>query len=147
MKRTSLILSISVAIILGCKPQQNTEASVADDPTPVSSIPDDFRVFYDRFHQDTNYQIEHISFPLKGLPANADTLSNPDFYWQSASWKWHRPMDPNLSGYERQWSAVSDDMIMETIVQKASGIGMERRFAKMDDEWMLIYYAGMNPIR
>ncbi|MCB0664603.1 MAG: hypothetical protein KDC80_02220 [Saprospiraceae bacterium] len=141
-----IILSISVILIaFSCK-QAPTGADVSQEEE-VSSIPDEFRAFYDRFHEDTSYQIDHITFPLAGLPANADTLSTPVYHWKRDNWRWHRAIDPNLTGYERAWQLLTDEMIVETIIQTTSGIGMERRFAKIDDEWQLIYYAAMNPMK
>ena len=110
-------------------------------------IPSDFEEFYDRFHSDTVYQIEHIVFPLSGIPANADTLENvTSFRWEKESWRWHRHIDSSLTGFEQEWKILSPEMIVEKITQKSAGFGMMRRFAKMDNQWMLIYYAAMNPI-
>lgn len=130
-----------------CKPTSTTAPGLEEDQQETTTVPADFRTFYDRFHTDTLYQMDHISFPLAGLPANADTLTSPSFYWKADHWKWHRPIDPDLTGYERQWQVVSDEMVIETIVQTTTGIGMVRRFAKMGNDWSLIYYAGMNPMR
>lgn len=144
----SFVISVftSVLIFSGCKNDKTplAQATASDDAVEV---PDDFRLFYDRFHEDTSYQSDHIIFPLDGLPANADTLAQgADFKWPKENWRWHRPMDPKLTGYSRQWEVLSPEMIVENIVETTSNIGMMRRFAKMGDEWMLIYYAGMNPI-
>lgn len=152
LKRTKTLFLISlvgVALIMSCSssPKLEETTSESSDVAPVeTTIPADFEDFYERFHSDTNYQMAHIVFPLSGLPANADTLQAQDFKWQKDSWKWHRAMDETLSGYERSWQVISDEMISETIVQTSVGIGMTRRFAKVGGEWNLIYYAGMNPV-
>ncbi len=148
MRARFIIFAFFIAVLIqsGCKNNQEGNSQVLSGDE-VSQVPDDFRVFYDRFHTDTNYQITHIVFPLDGLPANADTLEeNEIFHWQKETWRWHRPMDPNLSGYERQWEVLSPSLITEKIVEKTSNIGMVRRFAHMGDDWMLIYYAAMNPL-
>lgn len=148
MKRIVLVLTGTLTLMFASCQQQKTEGAVMAptiEEEPV--IPADFRAFYDKFHTDTNYQKEHITFPLSGLPANADTLSYNDFRWNAENWKWHRNIDPSLTGYDREWQMVTDEMVIETIIQQTSRIGMERRFAKMDNGWMLIYYAGMNPMR
>ena len=110
-------------------------------------VPDDFETFYQRFHTDSLYQMEHISFPLAGLPAHADSLEDVrSFFWQKDAWVLHRAYDERLTGFERNRRKFGPDIIVETIVQKDTDIGMMRRFAKMDDEWMLIYYAAMNQL-
>lgn len=135
-------------MIIACKPASvDTNASTTAEEMAVVEIPEDFRLFYDRFHSDTTFQLEHIVFPLSGLPANADTLTpGTNFKWEKEGWRWHRPVDPTLTGFEREWQMLSRELISETISQKAAGFGMRRRFAKMDTDWMLIYYAGMNPL-
>ncbi|NND32898.1 MAG: hypothetical protein HKN76_09925, partial [Saprospiraceae bacterium] len=78
----------------------------------------------------------------------ADTLApGSSFRWQRENWRWHRPIDPALSGFEREWQILNQDMIIERITQKTAGFGMMRRFAKMDEQWMLIYYSAMNPVK
>ncbi len=147
INRSFIIFVVSsVLIFSGCK-HNNTALAQATASDEVVEVPDDFRLFYDRFHEDTSYQSDHIIFPLDGLPANADTLSqDDDFKWVKENWRWHRTMDPQLTGYSRNWEVLSPVMIVESIVEMTSNIGMIRRFAKMGDEWMLIYYAGMNPL-
>ncbi len=148
MMNKSFIISVftSVLIFSGCK-NDNTTLAQATSSDDAIEVPDDFRLFYDRFHEDTSYQSDHIIFPLDGLPANADTLTQgEDFTWVKENWRWHRTMDPKLTGYARHWEVLSSGMIVENIVETTSNIGMIRRFAKMGDEWMLIYYAGMNPV-
>jgi len=145
MKTISFIIGM-LALGLGCNPQaQSTENRENVDGDETIEIPEDFQAFYDAFHSDTAYQIDHIAFPLSGLPANADTLSEPEGWkWQREDWKWHKPIDPTLTGYERRWEIIGSDLVDETIIQQASGYGLRRRFGKMDGGWMLIYYAGMN---
>ena len=113
------------------------------------ALPEDFIAFYQQFHDDSSYQMAHIMFPLAGVPANVDTLSTDakKFRWQLADWKIHRPFDQSLTGYTKSYSKFEEGIVIETIAQKQVGVGMERRFAKVDEEWMLIYYAGMNYLK
>lgn len=152
MKKSYFIFFIISGVLFsGCKnvssDQQLEEQELAAETDEVIEVPDDFKSFYRQFHQDTAFQIAHISFPLEGIPANADTLASRDqFRWQKNSWKWHRPIDPDLTGYEQHWQVITKEMVVERIIEKTSRIGMTRRFAKMDNEWMLIYYGAMNPM-
>ncbi len=107
--------------------------------------PDDFEVFYEQFHSDSTFQIDHIQWPLEGLPAHADTLSNPaSFRWQKETWVLHRPFNTSLTGFSKSMSSMGDGLMVEKIVHEEGGFRMERRFAKIDDEWKLIYYAALN---
>jgi len=51
--------------------------------------------------------------------------------------------DPN-GDYTRELLALDSSIVIEKIRLKNNEFGMERRFAKSNDEWYLIYYAAMN---
>ncbi len=107
-----------------------------------------FESFYHKFHRDSAFQMGHITFPLEGLPPMGDTISDRSaFRWQREQWVLHRDLSDELSGYDRDRTIFGEDIIVETIIQKDTDVGMERRFAKMDGDWMLIYYAAMNPVK
>jgi hypothetical protein len=114
----------------------------------VDTLPDDFVAFFDRFHTDSAYQMEHIMFPLEGLPTSTgdgDTLTTTRYFWQKADWKiHHRFTDP---GHDfEQWYEVLNDRVIEHWIQmKGTNLYMKRRFAKLADGWHLIYYQGLRP--
>lgn len=106
----------------------------------------DFDEFYLRFHRDTAYQAAHITFPLEGLPSNADstTIAEGTFRWQRADWVAHKLIDDKE--FTREFNGVGDMIIVENIRHNSGEYGMVRRWAKMDGEWYLIYYIGLNRI-
>src|SRR5690606_39402780 len=107
----------------------------------------DFDTFYMRFHRDTAYQMAHITFPLEGLPPDAvnATESLESYRWQRADWQPHQLFnDPD---YARTFRNKDDLMIEETLRHKSGEFGMLRRFAKMGDDWFLIYYAAPNRLK
>ena len=107
-----------------------------------------FEVFYAKFHQDSLFQMERITFPLEGLPANADStaLSNNNFRWQKEDWQMHKPFDSKNGEYEIKFSSFGEDLIIEKVMHKSGNYGMLRRFARISGEWHLIYYAGFNRV-
>ncbi len=118
------------------------------DPATATSDTSDFEAFYQQFHTDSTFQLERTIFPLSGLPANADslTLSKNDYKWTKDNWVLHRPFDSTLTGFEHKLTELGEGMILETFLQKDTRMAMERRFAIVDGNWHLIYYAGMNPV-
>lgn len=122
---------------------QNTELSNTEE----ERLPADFESFYIKFHDDSLYQIEHVLFPLRGLPTNADsaTVMSGNFQWQKKAWKMHQPFNSAKGAYTRDFLNLGD-VITEEIYTK-DGFGMQRRFMKTDDEWFLIYYSAMNKMR
>lgn len=149
-----LLLLFGLGFLVACQnAPSNTETTLALAEQKTSTIGDtsmaSFREFYKRFHQDSLYQIEHIIFPLEGLPDNADSINfvKNDFRWKLENWKMHRPFDFEFSDFKRQLEPISDQLVVERIVHQTGQMGMMRRFSRLGDDWYLIYYAGMNRIK
>jgi len=140
MNKFSLFLF--VLMLFSCGNQ--VEEQVVETTTPDAN---DFETFYNQFHNDSVYQIEHVLFPLQGLPTNADTtvLRNRNFYYQKEDWVMQNHL-PENSDFQSNLTAIDSALVIERILHESGQFAMERRFAKMDGEWMLIYYAGVNRI-
>jgi len=132
----------------GCKSfAKKADEQIATD-SAVDTLPYDFVYFFDRFHADSAYQKEHIIFPLEGLPnSNGDTLANSSerYFWQREKWQLHRPFTDPSQQFEQWFEILGDRVIEHWIWMKGTNLFLERRFAKLNDGWYLIYYAGMRP--
>ena len=55
-------------------------------------LPADFVTFYEKFHQDSSYQMAHIIFPLEGYPAQVDSaiMAEGTFRWYAETWRMHK---------------------------------------------------------
>ena len=117
----------------------------ADSP---QAMPAGFADFFEQFHRDSIYQMAHITFPLEGIPANADsaTVAGDSFRWPAATWVLHRPFNDMDGQFSRQFIPMSDDFVIEQIKGVNDQYGMQRRFSRREDGWYLIYYAGMNQL-
>ena len=126
----------------------NRSAENAETVAPSSGdvLPEGFAEFYQRFHQDSAWQMAHITFPLEGLPDNAgeEVIRSGNFRWQKKDWKIMQPVDYQMSEFRRDFIPLTDKMVVERIIHKSGQFGMVRRFAVIAGEWHLIYYAGMN---
>jgi hypothetical protein len=122
-------------------PVEETEEYVADEGMPAG-----FLAFYQQFHDDSLYQLEHVIFPLQGIPAEADSasLADANFRWQRENWILHRPIEESGTDFARSFKKITDEMVIENITVANGQYGMQRRFSKSGDDWYLIYYAGMN---
>jgi len=140
MKYKILLLLLPFVVFPACQSKK---------ATPGKAGKTDFDAFYERFHADSLYQMAHINFPLPGMPDHADSLTNvADFRWQKEDWIMHRPIDlSEKSGFKREFSVVGEDLINETVYHTSGRFAMERRFAKIGNEWYLIYYAGMHAVK
>lgn len=114
------------------------------------TLPGDFVEFYNRFHTDSQFQMDHINFPLEGLPEAAgdeDTIITDRFFWQRENWKLHHHFTDPSNQFEH-WYEVLDERIIEHWIQmKGTNLVMRRRFARLDDEWFLIYYSALRPVK
>mgnify|MGYP000188651632 CR=1 FL=1 len=130
MWSTFLIISL-----FSCKDKNETPQDI------YVEIPEDFVEFYDKFHSDTIYQIEHIHFPLEGIPAmsKGTDLEGFSFWWERDGWKYHKPFDAMDGTFTRDFSNFAG-IITETIRDNSGQFTMVRRFSKMDGEWKLIFY-------
>lgn len=140
---------ILVPVILdSCKNKEApAEATQSEEATP-DTLPDDFVAFYDRFHTDSQYQMDHIIFPLEGLPASTgedDTVMTQRFFWQRDGWKKHSHFTDPSNQFEHWYQVLDERIIEHWIKMKGTNLVMRRRFAKLDDEWFLIYYSGLRP--
>lgn len=149
---TMLIFSISW---ISCGGKQN-DADKAYEPNlevtsddSTTELPDDFVKFYDQFHADENYQLDHITWPLRGLPDKADSVvvNQNDFFYLKEGWKMHHKLHDPEGIFDHYFAIVDPKLIIEKIEMNTTNLSMERRFAKMDGEWMMIYYIGMNPVK
>ena len=138
-------LPISILLFFCCtngsKESTGTSSSTSDE-----ALPDGFAAFYQQFHYDSAFQMEHIIFPLEGLPDNADaeTIQSGNFRWEKENWHLMQPVDYQMSEYQRDFIPLTKEMVMERIIHKGGEFGMVRRFAVISGEWHLIYYAGVN---
>lgn len=111
-------------------------------------LPSEFMKFYMQFHTDSLYQVEHILFPLDGLPPNADsvTIADKTFKWTAEDWQIHHPFSNANEAFKQEYLSVDDNTVIEYIIDNSTGFGMERRFSNLGNEWYLIYYEAMNSL-
>ncbi len=138
-----VILALTFLLLPSCK----NEVKLPKDE--AQGLTEDFVQFYDKFHNDSVYQMAHIQFPLEGYPSGslADSIKDvASFRWTADKWVMHRPMEANDSLYSRQFEQPMPIMVNEVIIDKKTKYGMMRRFLKRDSEWQLIFYSDMNRI-
>jgi len=154
--RTVIGIIIGMALILAFQKIMNDGGEkVVEEENPLvvdgklteeAEIPKDFVAFYTQFHEDSLFQIKHITFPLEGLPPNADTLTMQmqDFRWAKDKWRMHHLPDEKNIDMEKKWVKLGDKVIVEMIQLNETKMAMQRRFAKTSMGWALTYYAAPN---
>ncbi|MBK9150518.1 MAG: hypothetical protein IPM26_05765 [Saprospiraceae bacterium] len=139
--RSSLLVAALVIALSACR--QNSVQNHAGGNIPVYES-QEFQDFYEKFGTDSVYQMEHIVFPLEGMPALQDTsdVIPVDFKWQRESWIMHKPYDDMNGTFTREFIDFKG-IVIEKIADHSGRYSMERRFSKLPDGWHLIYYRAM----
>ena len=129
-----------------CKNNTEQPATAKTTDADAPALPEGFADFYQKFHSDSLYQVEHIVWPLEGLPNNADsaTVAAKTFRWGPEDWRMQHQFDFQVSEYKREIVPLTETIVMERILHQSGQFGMVRRFAIIGGEWHLIYYAGVN---
>ncbi len=137
------ILFSFIALSFWCCDRKTSNSLTA---VPLEETTKDFRTFFEKFHTDSLYQLQHLSDPVTGIPAMVqdESLLDGSYVWPRDEWTIHKPFNNIGDEYERTYIVSNKNLITETIRHKVSNFAMERRFVKENGEWYLSYYAGMN---
>lgn len=136
-----LLFILALLLFFSCGPKEKKAAT-------AGNLPEDFTTFYQRFLTDSLYQIEHIVFPLEGIPDNADSaiVAGGGFRWQKENWVMHKLVDPADSDFDIHFETFGDEIVTENLIHRSGQYALVRRFAKQGEAWNLIYYAGLNSL-
>jgi len=108
-----------------------------------NSLPSDFHEFYNRFHTDSLYQMNHISFPLTGVVQEEDSIRTvASKQWLEDDWKLHKPFDNYGGTFERTFT--NNGTVISEIIEGNGGMfTIEKRYSILAGEWHLIYYQSL----
>jgi len=140
------ILTLFIPILIfSCKGKQDPSEN-DNEQYQEAGLSTEFRSFYNQFLSDSSYQMEHIDFPLNGLPNLSEVDDYENFKWQEEDWIMHKPLiDPNRE-FLVETETLGPSLVIETISHKTGTFQMVRRFAKTSDGWKLIYFQDLNMI-
>lgn len=151
LKFPVLALVLGFFVFVACNNRQSSSNIPAhpDQTTVVNDdqLPAGFLTFYDKFHQDSLFQIAHIQWPLRGEKSvQIDSIRSEKQLanWEAATWHMQHAVDFNSGEFKREWEKMGDEFVIERIKYAAANYGLERHFIRRDDgEWELIYYTDM----
>lgn len=110
------------------------------EPLQLEALPADFPAFYERFHRDSAFQVEHTSWPLPGLLVRDEATGRIDeTYHELETWRMHRRLERG-GGFEQAFTPVDESLVFETIAHPGTGYRIERRWARLGRDWQLIFY-------
>ena len=151
--KSKIALFFSLFVLLTALIQCKTEGNNTSDTTGSSreqaknELPRDFLDFYDKFHADSAYQVDHITWPLRGIPRIKDQSIEDleNFHWKKENWELHQKPHFNNKDYVVKFDLSVPNIITEHIIMNKSNLRMMRRFARSNKgEWFLIFYTYLN---
>lgn len=131
MKTVSKIILILILLgsLISCKSTQKPSAA-------VSSKSENFDEFYKKFHQNVNFQVSRIKFPLKGGMLDSFTSTK----WTKSNWI---PMKVPVYEIDKNQYNVLIDKTDTTFSQKVwvpdSGFSSEHKFELLKGKWYLVF--------
>lgn len=104
---------------------------------------EDYGDFYQKFHQDSLFQMGRITFPLPGIRPEMMDEADTIYYWEKEDWQMHTlpAFDPEVYKMEK---SLSDSMAVEDIYIEDSGFFIRREFRPIGGKWFLTYYVDSN---
>jgi hypothetical protein len=127
------------------------EAGSSNAPVVVEApLPADFEVFYQRFHSDSLFQMERITWPLAGSKGtfSDSTQTSVAHVWTRDQWKMHRNNALNSDEFIQKFFPIGDVIVVEKIYARGGPYGIEKRYARQtDQQWALIFYADLHEMR
>jgi len=137
-----LFVVILVVFLFLRKFQADTQSVevVSQEVNYERKLPEDFYAFYNQFHSDSLFQMQHIIFPLKGVAKPSDsTMTAQSVLWQQDDWVLHKPFNDHNGTFERVFTNV-EGIVSEHISANNGLFTIEKRYTKLSGEWHLIYY-------
>ena len=113
------------------KPIDQSESSVNQDVVVLDST---FVKFYNTFHSDSIFQLDHVAFPLEN--SHEETIEGP---WTRENWILHRPFQSHDGSFVRNYDIIGK-VVVEEIEDVSGFFKLERRFGQLSSGWNLIYY-------
>ncbi len=134
MKLNSVFFTLVVCIIIfSCNSKAKRNNNV-----------NDFETFYEKFHNDTAFQLDRIIFPLPGLNTDEMSVLDSNYFWQREDWEFHKKPEVGDSNKFTLEINKTDSVVEEIISSTIPGFVFKRKFKKIDGEWYLVRLENVN---
>jgi hypothetical protein len=107
-----------------------------------------FDIFFNKFYQDTGFQISRIKFPLKGFYMTSERIGISDslgtdhdnFEWDKEKWM-NTPSVSDTDTMEYKINRIiTDTIITREIIAKKGNMKIVEKYKLIDDKWFLVHY-------
>ena len=102
---------------------------------------ENFDAFYNRFHEDMDFQMTRVRFPLEGLNVEGEKTTK----WSKENYVF---MKVRVQDIDNKLYHIDTEKTPESFIQKVSlpnsGFYSEYRFKLIDNRWYLVYVMDQN---
>jgi len=142
-----IFLTLSVFIFNSCdlKEVKSVSEEIVDGVdstqtqiTNTNTTPEDFDVFFERFHADSSFQMSRLRFPIRGTDEFARE-------WSPENWVLLKGkiFDVNTAMFNVDFKET-DTEFTQKIWINGSGFMTECKFEVIDGKWFLVYRLEFN---
>lgn len=117
------------------KTQETIQVSITDN------LEEDFDGFYNKFHNDSAFQMSRVRFPLEGYKVDSDGKEN----WRPDNWGVLKSKiyDVDTSEFKVAYKK-NDTLFWEKCWLEDSGFFSEYQFELINKKWFLVYALDQN---
>jgi len=127
-----LFLFFSIMVISDCFGQGKPKSMAKIKSSP----PEDFAVFYERFHSDSLFQMARIRFPLDGLIVDG----NDQIIWTPDNWELMQTRVYQVDTTQFKTKVKKKKKYFEqTLWMEGTNFSSKRRFEILGNRWFLVY--------
>ncbi|MEM8894114.1 MAG: hypothetical protein AAGC88_06020 [Bacteroidota bacterium] len=121
------LLTIGMILVLGA-----CQKKIA-----IAPVDEDFETFYDRFHEERDFQLDRVAFPLEGQLTDDQGTSD----WTREGWEMHRGKVTEITASNYDTEIIrKDNEVTDKVKLRDAGFYIERRFEQIKGRWFLVYY-------
>ena len=124
--------------LYGCQSKDESNVGVSKKDGNGSER---FEEFYQRFHNDSLYQISRIQFPLPGINSDEMSVEDSVYFWKKEGWLMHHPVDTTL--FHRK-ATMLEGVVEEEITSDDPGVYLKRTFRVIGGKWYLVLFEDVN---
>ncbi|MEQ9304522.1 MAG: hypothetical protein RJQ14_11480 [Marinoscillum sp.] len=125
-----LIAAITLLFVMSCSKKLST-----------NRVDESFDEFYERFHEDEDFQIQRVRFPLEGEYVSIEG-GEP---WTKEDWEPHVQKVTDISDPDYDTEIIKKEQeVIDKVQLRDSGFSIERKFRLIEGKWFLVYYQTVN---
>lgn len=132
-----LVCVLAAIIFTNCQSSQK----ISKENNLINESVEDFDMFYDKFHEDSLFQVSRIKFPLGGL--SVEGVNKTPWTRENLPLLVTKIYDIDTTKYKATYSKTNKTFTQKVWIEN-SGFSSEYRFELIDNKWYLVYIFDQN---